>query len=357
MTPLPQDPAKIEQIYLVRHTDPLECLYVEDRFNLEMSMPKRMAVLKQLPPTIRGCSALELDYSPDELNAPRALDGAETSMAWLPTRDEKHDQEHIILAIIKAIYSMPYRRFARELSRVILGNFAPHMVQNACLLAKEWKVLRTIRKTSYRIPGQNLARSERFSNVMSGAFPRAMTAAAAELDADYKMSSERDFKSEAGPAEMLVLFNSVALGWVQLCMKVPSEGNQGMAFEEAYGQGALVRFDVHLKMSLIPTLEAGAGAEPTTATNGLKRSGEQLHEQDDPETVDGVSMKRSKGDVGHSRPQIDPWQETRAKVAMDFEAYLDTIPSANHRLLYQAVFEIVSSSCASGMVLQDIKVQ
>ncbi|KAF9936468.1 hypothetical protein BGZ67_002369 [Mortierella alpina] len=357
LTPLPQDPAKIEQMYLVRHTDPLGCLYVEDKFNLEMSMPKRIAVLKQLPSTIRGCSVLELDYSPDELNAPRALDGAEISMASLTTRDEMHDQEHIILAIIKAIYSMPYRRFTRELSRVILEHFAPHMIQHACHLAKEWKVLRVIRKTSYRIPGQNLARSERFSNVMSGAFPRAMTAAAAELDADYKMSSERDFKSEAGPAEMLVLFNSVALSWVQLCMKAPGEGNQGMAFEEAYGQGALVRFDVHLRMGVHPTLEAGSRAGLAVASNRLKRSGEQLHEQDDLETVYDVVVKRSKGDTAHppSHSQIDPWQETRAKVAMDFEAYLNAIPSTNRRLLYQAIYEVVSSSCASGMVLQDIK--
>ncbi|KAF9557837.1 hypothetical protein EC968_007411 [Mortierella alpina] len=358
-TPLPHNPAKIGQMYIVRHTDPMGCLYVEDKLNLELSMPKRMAVLKQLPSTIRGCSALELDYSPDDLSAPHALDAAETSMTSMTTRDEKHDQEHVILAIIKAIYSMPYRRFTRELSRVILGNFAPHTIQIACHLAKEWKVLRLIRKTSYRIPGQNLARSERFSNVMSGAFPRAMTAAAAELDADYKMSSERDFKSEAGPAEMLVLFNSVALGWVQLCMKVPVEGNQGMAFEEAYGQGALVRFDVHLKMCVKPTLEVGSvpGPRPTIGSNRLKRSGEQLHEheQDDPETVEDVVVKRPKGDTGHLPSQIDPWQETRAKVAMDFEAYLNTIPAADRRRLYQAVYEVVSSSCSSGMVLQDIK--
>ncbi|KAF9956118.1 hypothetical protein BGZ72_003020 [Mortierella alpina] len=355
VTPLPQDPAKIEQIYIVRHTDPLGCLYVEDKFNLEMSMPKRMAVLKQLPSTIRGCSTSELDYSPDELSAPRALECAETLTGSVTTRNEKHDQEHIILAIIKAIYSMPYRRFTRELSRVILGNFSPHVIQDACHLAKEWKVLRSIRKTSYRIPGQNLARSERFASVMSGAFPRAMTAAAAELDAEYKMSSERDFKSEAGPAEMLVLFNSVALGWVQLCMKVPGEGNQGMAFEEAYGQGALVRFDVHLKMSPMPTLEAGAGAGPTAASNRLKRSGEQLHEQDDPEIADNVLVKRSKGDSEQPHSEIDPWQETRAKVALDFEAYLETVPSTSRRLLYKAIYEMVSNSCASGMVLQDIK--
>ncbi|CAO3565818.1 unnamed protein product [Mortierella alpina] len=364
VTPLPHDPAKIEQIYHVRHTDPLGCLYVEDRVSLDMSMPKRMTMLKQLPSTIRGCSALELDYSPDELNAPRALDGAELSLARVTTRDEKYDQEHIILAIIKAIYSMPYRRFSRELSRAILENFAPHMIQGACHLAKEWKVLRFIRKTSYRIPGQNLARSERFSNVMSGVFPRAMTAAATELDAEYKMSSERDFKSEAGPAEMLVLFSSVALDWVQLCMKAPGEGNQGVAFEEAYGQGVLVRFDVHLRIADRRVLEAGAGTGTGTdsgpglavASNRLKRSGKQLLEQEDSEAANDVVAKRSKGSTAHPPPQLNPWQETRAKIAMNFEAYLHTIPSLNRRLLYQAVYDIVSNSRDSGMVLQDIKI-
>ncbi|KAG0197777.1 hypothetical protein BGX28_008715 [Mortierella sp. GBA30] len=347
-TLLPNNADDIEKLYHVNHSEPLSCLYVEDKLIYEMSMPRRLALFTQLPSTLRACGLTELDCWPQELSAPYPVGGATSVM----TRDEVHGQELIILSVIKAIYSMPYQKFTRELSRVILGTFAASTIQDACSLAKSWKVLRLIRRASHRIPGQNLARSERFSNVMAGAFPRAMTAAAARLHAELKVTPEQVFIPEVGPAAMLVFFNNLAMGWVQLCMKQSNEADREEALVDTFGQGVLVHFDVLMNTHIVPE----ARARPTPAIKSLKRSGEDAEEEADQDSVEESLMKRAKiQSKSIGRTAGDPWQDTLDRVEVDFKAYLETIPNADRRRLHENVYDVVGSSAASGMVLQDIK--
>ncbi|KAF9182500.1 RNA polymerase III transcription initiation factor complex subunit [Haplosporangium sp. Z 767] len=361
---LPSDPEKIEQLFRIHLIDePFASVYAEERAPRDISVTRRLALLTLLPPTLRTAIDHELDDSPEHLEAPRfvtckTIDDLEGQPAervdTITVRDEVSAQEHLALMTIKVIFSMRSVRLTKELTRVVLENFSPRVLENACCLGKEWKLLKHIKSRSFRIPGQRVGRSEHFLSLMTGACSRLLTLAAQKVDGYYRGALGRLVPPELGPAEMMVLLNNVAMDWVLLSMHPGSGVNPSSAFEEVHGQGVLHHFDVQLRDTKAPNLATTilAITDTTDESKGQKRSGSDDRDEDE----GMVQSKRGKSESNQtSNAPSGSWQEAREAVDKDFKAYLGTIPSQDRRQLYRRVYDIVSSSEASGMVLCDIK--
>lgn len=361
-TPLPWDPKDIERLYFIRQQDPYSSVYVEERLHSELSLPRRLRQLHALPPTLRNSIDQELNYVPEDLDAPHEIDGdfadgtSETMQSRpLIVRNEKLAQEYLILAHVKAIYCLPKHKRPRAMIRAILEDFPGDQIHATCEMAKEWRILTSIKKSSYRIPGQKVGGSERLGIMLNGAYPRRFTVAATGADETYAKADSRPFRLDTGPAEMMVFLTDVAMGWLRLSMVQPEESGKEPAFEEPYGQGAILHFDVNLKNT-----RALSMSEPLPASSKIgafDRVGGRDEENAELPTSDAEELERSRYEAqADTIDSIDPWrraiESSKSTLSILLEAF-DT----SRRQLYESVFTLVAGSCATGMLPQDLKVK
>ncbi|KAF9080508.1 hypothetical protein BGX23_002029, partial [Mortierella sp. AD031] len=354
--PLLADPKEIERMYLVRHSDPYSKLYIEDRLHAEMSLPRRLAVLTQVPATMRSCIDKELDNDNDDLSGQRDIKysaresgGEPHQAATVRIRKEKFAQEHVILGLIKAIYSMPPEKRTKELTRAILESFPYDKVKDTCTLAKNWKILAGVKSMSYRLPGQRVRRSERFTLLMAGAVPRKMTLAAAEVDEYSRRTTERLFPADAGPSEMMVLLNDAATDGLEVSMRPPSEDSRATGTD---GQDTILHFDVQLKSKRSPL-----PLSERSAMTGLQVDRERASKSGDGSGEEGFQLSATVDLSKDSDEETlrDPWVVTREWSDREVTTLIETLECKETRQLYQIVYDVISCSGSSGMLLQDIK--
>ncbi|ORZ28797.1 hypothetical protein BCR41DRAFT_344088 [Lobosporangium transversale] len=352
-SPLLNNPAAIERLNYVRQNERFSSIYLEEKLHPDQSLPRRLRLINRLPPTLRTNNNMELDNSPEELDMPQSIAGNSVAKQDEPkpliVRQETRGMEHTILAVIKAIYCLPRHKRPRSMIRSILSCFVSSKVLETCELAKEWKILTSIKNASYRIPGQKVGRSERFSTLMNGIYPRKLTAAASDIDQVYHQASERLFPLDAGPAEMMVFLNDIAMGWLQVSMARPIEIDQSAAYEEPYGQGALHHFGVNMKNTRDTALLANV---PTSIR--LKRVKDQTNTENLKEMEMQPAPHKSSETLSDDDDK-DPWQEARREAQIIFQALHDGLSIETSRCLYKAIYEIICDSCTVGIVPQDIK--
>ncbi|KAI8606696.1 hypothetical protein EDD21DRAFT_360197 [Dissophora ornata] len=358
-SPLFRNVKDIERLNVVRHTEPHSSLYIEQRLHPELSLPRRLQLMNMMPPTIRSIDQ-ELDDAPENLEKPRVISGGDIGVGALTVRDETLGIEHIILTLVKAVYCLPRQKRPRSVIRSILEGFDSSKVFSTCELAKEWKILTSIRNSSYRIPGQKVGRSERFSALLNGAYPRRLTLAASSMDEIYDKAEARLFPLDAGPAEIMAFLTDVSMGWLQLSMAKSNGAGYATAFEEPYGQGAVLHFDVEMKNTR--ALAAPVPIPASSRTFAFKGIGVKEEEsgriEDDVKTADPVDEQEL-----HIEPQPsettdeaeDLWQKARDNADLDLEKLLETIPIMDCHHLYRSIYNITLRSGTSGMVPQDIK--
>ncbi|KAF9157294.1 hypothetical protein BGX21_004092 [Mortierella sp. AD011] len=364
-SPLPADPKELEQYNQVMQAERFTCLYTEERLHAELSLPRRLYVINQLPPTLRTSCNQELDHMPEDMSSPRVVSsevpedllelGGKYEPSSFTVRNEALCIEHTIHAIVKAIYSLPRQKRPRSVIRAILSSFQSSKVLEACEMAKEWKILTGIKNASYRIPGQRVGRSERFSTLMNGAYPRRLTAAATEIDEIYDKATERKFQLDAGPAEMMVFLTDIAMGWLELSLvKHIGEGKgtgtgTGTALEESYGQGAILDFGVSMKNTR--ALAETKTVPASTRIQSFKRY-EDEDENEDQHLIKKVGSSPSAAVILDE--DIDVWQKARDDTHTDFTTLLGGLTGGQQRL-YKSIYIMVVCSTSSGMLLQDIK--
>ncbi|KAF9905159.1 hypothetical protein EC991_001979 [Linnemannia zychae] len=349
--PLLADPREIERVYLVRHSEPYSKLYIEDRLHPEMSLPRRMAVMTQVPATLRSSIDKELDEGGDDLGDPRVIEcnvenGDGQHLIMVTIREERLAQEHVILGVIKAIYSMPPEKRTKELTRAILESFPYDRLQDTCSLAKKWKVLASVKSMSYRIPGQKVRRAERFTLLMAGSVPRRMTLAAAEVDEYSRKTKERPFQVDAGPSEMMVLLNEIATDGLEASMKPPSV--ESGATERA-DQGSVLNFEIQLK-SKRPVLSPATRAVMTGQRGGQESAAESASGA----RADDVQLYIAQREAG-VKEVPDPWALAREWSDKELAAMVKSHLDKDTGHLYRTVYAIVSCSESFGMLIQDIK--
>ncbi|KAG0080630.1 hypothetical protein BGZ90_011748 [Linnemannia elongata] len=352
--PLLADPKDIEKLYLIRHSDPYSKLYVEDRLHTEMSLPRRMAVLTQVPATLRSSIDRELDEGSDELSKARDVEVSLESqgdrrVVTVKVREERLAQEHVILGVIKAIYSMPPEKRTKELTRAILESFPYDKLKDTCSLAKDWKVLSSVKSMSYRIPGQKVRRAERFTLVMAGSVPRKMTLAAAEVDEYSRKTKERLFQVDAGPSEMMVLLNEVATDGMELSMRPPSDETGATGTDD---HGVILHFDIMLKSkrTSLPSATRAAMTGNQKNQEGATTSGVDLRGE-------GIRLLISQGEASESGTEkaVDPWAMARDWSAKELAGRIEVCQNKETGRLCRIVYDIISCSENYGMLLQDIK--
>ncbi|KAF9582746.1 hypothetical protein BGW38_010821, partial [Lunasporangiospora selenospora] len=310
--PLPLNPSDVSRLYIVRHEDPLSTLYVEDRLNSDMSLPRRVAILNQLPPTLRAVNNLELDYSPEDLDLPVQRESRTekegTGKQLIAIRRETLSQEHLVLSIIKAVYNSPHHKRTRDVATALLQTFNHSTVHETCRLAKEWKLLVAIKSASYRIPGQKVAISERFSGLMIGAYPRMLSLAASDVDQENIAMGESTFHSVASPADMVVPAKESVL----------------------------------------------AGSD--SVESKLKRT-RQTEEQamELSETTSGVEKRVKNKALKETRELMGSWEDVRTQTERALEKYLLTVPNPKRHLCLERIYLIVAESGADGILLPDVK--
>ncbi|KAF8985083.1 hypothetical protein BGZ46_006045 [Entomortierella lignicola] len=354
-SPLPMDPSELEQYNQVRQNERYACLYVEERLHTELSLPRRLLLINQLPSTLRTDCAQELDLSPEDVCGPRIVTSEipeciidkdeKLPLCSFTVRNEVLSTEHTILAVVKAIYSLPRQKRPRSVIRAILSCFQSSKVLETCELAKECKILTSIKNASFRIPGQRVGRSEKFSIMMNGALPRRLTAAAAEIDELYHMATERRFQLDVGPAEMMIFLTDIAMGWLELSMVKPIGEGTATAFEEPYGQGAILHFDVSMKNTR--TL-----VQPNAQPPSARIKGFITHDDQD---MDKTEKPKAEGQLPTKNSTMDPWQKARDMAQLDFIKLVDTELAEEQRRLYKYVYAIILGSSSTGVLLQDIK--
>ena len=355
VNPLPNDPKDIERHFFVRHHEPYSSVYIEDRLHSEMSLPRRLRLIRAIPPTLRHGISQELNFVPEDLEACEVTITPETSgtgnthqSGSLIVHNEKLAQQHIILAHVKAIYCLPRHKRPRIMIRSILESFPSDQVHETCEMAKEWRILSSIKKASYRIPGQKVGGSERFGVMLNGAYPRRFTVAATSADETYAKSTAWAFRIDTGPAEIMVFLNDVAMGSLQLSMAPPDETDKTPAFEEPYGQGAILHFDVNVKNT-----RASSIIMPLPATSRIHTFSQT---DDDLGKKHTHSHDQRSIDFQDEAVEVDPWQQAVEDAKKALDKHLETLPDMNSRQLYESVFQLVAGSCTSGMIPQDIKV-
>ncbi|KAF9436880.1 hypothetical protein BGZ76_002722 [Entomortierella beljakovae] len=358
-TPLPSDINVLEEHSHVRQAEPFSSMYIEDRLHPELSLPRRLHLINQLPSTLRTSCRQELDHLSDDLNDPRTVTSKDSesfvgnedkySPSTVIIRDETLAIEHTILSIVKAVYCLPRPERPRSVTRAILSSYQSSKVIEACELAKDWKILAGIKHSTYRIPGQRVGRSERFSNLMNGTYPRRLTAAATEINEMYDKTTDRIFQSDTGPAEMIVFLTDIAMGWLELSMVKPIGGGSVTAFEEVYGQGAILQFDISLKNT----------RDHPDATPGLESNRAQslklLEGPRDNKSGVPVSEENSSTSAEEEIPEPCIWLKARNKTQATFAKYVENDLAEDQRSIYKAIFEAVFWSASSGLLLQDIK--
>ncbi|KAF9140849.1 hypothetical protein BGX30_005877 [Mortierella sp. GBA39] len=352
--PLLADPEDIEKLYLVRHSDPYSKLYVEDRLHAEMSLPRRMAVLTQVPATLRSSIEKELDERSDDLSKSRSVDislesQGDRHVVTVKVREERLAQEHVILGVIKAIYSMPREKRTKELTRAILESFPYDKLKDTCSLAKDWKVLSSVKSMSYRIPGQKVRRAERFTLVMAGSVPRKMTLAAAEMDDYFRKTKERLLQVDAGPSEMMVLLNEIATDGMEVSMRPPSNETGATGTDD---HGVILHFDILLKSTRVslPSTTRAAMTGNQKNQEGAKASGVDLRGE-------GIQLLIAQGEASESGAEtaVDPWAVARDWSSKELAGMIEDCQSKETGRLSRIVYDIISCSKNSGMLLQDIK--
>lgn len=339
-------------------------MYIEDRLHSEMSLPRRLRLLHAIPPTLRNGISQELNFVPEDLEAcevnitPDTNSGTSNRIqsGSLIVHNEKLAQQHIILAHVKAIYCLPRHKRPRTMIRAILESFPGDQVHETCEMAKEWRILTSIKKASYRIPGQKVGGSERFGVMLNGAYPRRFTVAATSADETYAKTMAWPFRIDTGPAEIVVFLNDVAMGWLQLSMVPPDESGKTTAFEEPYGQGAILHFDVNVKNT-----RASSVPMPLPASSRIHVFNQSGDDRDDAEhtlsqTAISEEAERSSADSSDEAEDVDIWHQAFEDAKTALNKLLETLPDTNSRSLYESVFQLVASACTSGMIPQDIKV-
>ncbi|KAF8930326.1 General transcription factor 3C polypeptide 1 [Haplosporangium gracile] len=349
--PLLADPKDIEKLYLVRHSEPYSKLYVEDRLHAEMSLPRRMAVLTQVPATLRSSIEKELDEGSDDLGKIRSVDVSlekqgDHHVVTVKIREERLAQEHVILGVIKAIYSMPPEKRTKELTRAILESFPYDRLKDTCSLAKDWKVLSSVKSMSYRIPGQKVRRAERFTLVMAGSVPRKMTLAAAEVDEYFRKAKERLFQVDAGPSDMMVLLNEIAMDGMEVSMRPPSDETGATGTDD---HGVILHFDIQLKSKRAPFLTA-----TRAAMTGRRKDQEGTTASGVDPRGDGIQLLITQSGSS-TEDVVDPWAVARKWSARELAEVIEACQSNDTGRLYKIVYDIISCSEGSGMLLQDIK--
>lgn len=339
--------------YAVRQHEPFASVYVEERIYKEESWHRQLLMLNLLPFTLRAMNPKELNYSQEELASPRTVK-VDSSMRVgsvirneIQLRDEHLVHQNAVLTVIKTIYATPITRRSLDWTRAILETFDTALIQDACLRAKEWKVLVSVRGSTYRIPGQRVGRSERFTQIMAGAYPRAMSLAAADSAKLFAGLKTWTFDEESSAADMMAITNEIAMDRVKLIMVPPSEPDAIKA-PEAYFLNTRLTFDV-----VIENL-GFREKQSSPLSSSLKRTG-----RDDEEEIaeDEESAKRTKTIAEETEPEpVRSWIEVRERTAAALEKYLGTVPDLQKRRLLQDVFTVVMASEAVGMTLIDIKV-
>ncbi|KAG0366810.1 RNA polymerase III transcription initiation factor complex subunit, partial [Mortierella sp. AD032] len=343
--PLLADPKEIERRYLVRHSDPYSKLYIEDRLHPDMSLPRRMAVMTQVPATLRSSIDRELDEGSDDLKEPRSVEctveiDGDRHVIIVNVREERLAQEHVILGVIKAIYSMPPEKRTKELTRAILESFPYNKLKDSCSLAKDWKVLASVKSMSYRIPGQKVRRAERFTLLMAGSVSRKMTLAAAEVDEYSRKTKERPFRIDAGPSEMMVLLNEIATDGLEVSMKPPSESR---TTDTADQSGGILNFEIQLKSKRLPLSPA-----TRAVMTGLRKDQESTAASaDDSRLALQLCIAQSKA--------TDQWAVVREWADKVLAEIVESYADKDTGRLCQVVYAIVSCSESSGMLIKDIK--
>ncbi|KAG0317270.1 RNA polymerase III transcription initiation factor complex subunit [Dissophora globulifera] len=348
-TPLYNDLKDIERLNVVRHMDPYSTLYVEERMHSELSLPRRLQLLNMIPATMRNIDQ-ELDEPLTTLCEARVIQGDGTGASTLTLRDEVMGKEHIILALVKAVYCLPRHKRPRSIIRSLLEEFDSHLVFQTCELAKyKWKLLTDIKASSFRIPGQRVGRAERFTVLLNGAYPRRLTHAVSAVDEMYDAAGERTFTMDASLAELKVFMTDVAMGWLQLSMARSDGTGPAAAFEELHGQGALVHFDVKMRNSrelcrpvplpISKRIKAFKNFESAAAQTGTETG-----TLTSTETVSELS-----------EAMLDPWQKARDQTEKHFQTLLKTLSAADGRRLYESIYRSIVESGTTGMVPEDIK--
>ncbi|KAI8357553.1 hypothetical protein B0O80DRAFT_445201 [Mortierella sp. GBAus27b] len=353
-TPLPKDPKDIEEHYIIRQQDPYNAVYLEERLHSELSLPRRLRLLQTVPPTLRCSIGQELNYVPEDLIYPgetddtvsegREMDKTEQSLVL---RNEKLAQHHLILALVKAIYCLPKHKRPRAMIRAILEDFPADRVHETCEMAKDWRILTSIKKSSYRIPGQKVGGSERLASMLNGAYPRRFTVAATGSDETYAMAGLRPFRVDAGPAEMMVFLTDMAMGWLQLSMAPPGDSETTTAFEEPYGQGAILHFEVNLKNTRESCTPMPLPASSKISTFSLPDDDNE--EYADLQTMDSAEAEQDPCD------NSDSWERAVVNSKVALGVLVESLADANSRQLYESLFALIATSCTTGMMPQDIK--
>lgn len=339
--------------YAVRQHEPFASVYVEERIYKEESWHRQLLMLNLLPFTLRSMNPKELNYSQDELASPRTvtvdtLMGSGSAIKGkIQLRDEHLAHQNAVLTVIKTIYATPITRRSLDWTRAILETFDTALIQDACLRAKEWKVLVTVRGSTYRIPGQRVGRSERFTQVMAGAYPRAMSLAAADSAKLFAGLKTWTFDEESSAADMMAITNEIAMDRVKLTMVPPSEPDVIKA-PDAYFLNTRLTFDVVIENLLFKETHI------SPVISSLKRA----DRDDEEENPMDEGAKRIKTIKETFEPEpAQSWTEVRERTTAALEKYLGTVPDLQKRRLLQDIFTIVMASEAVGMTLIDIKVK
>ncbi|KAG0035908.1 RNA polymerase III transcription initiation factor complex subunit [Podila clonocystis] len=338
--------------YAVRQHEPFASIYVEERIYKEESWHRQLLMLNLLPFTMRSMNPKELNYSQEELASPRTVT-VDTPMgvgsaikSEIQLRDEHLVRQNAVLTVIKTIYATPITRRSLDWTRAILETFDTALIQDACLRAKEWKVLVSVRGSTYRIPGQRVGRSERFTQIMAGAYPRAMSLAAADSARLFAGIKTWTFDEESSAADMMAITNEIAMDRVKLIMVPPSEPDAIKA-PEAYFLNTRLTFDVVIENLGFQEKQS------SPVISSLKRA-----DRDDQEEIsEGLgSTKRIKSIIEETEPEpVRSWTEVRQRTVAALEKYLGTVPDPQKRRLLQDIFTVVMASEAVGMTLIDIK--
>ncbi|KAF9395034.1 hypothetical protein CPC16_009527 [Podila verticillata] len=337
--------------YAVRQHEPFASVYVEERIYKEESWHRQLLMLNLLPFTLRSMNPKELNYSQDELASPRtvtmdSLMGSDSAIrSKIQLRDEHLAHQNAVLTVIKTIYATPITRRSLDWTRAILETFDTALIQDACLRAKEWKVLVTVRGSTYRIPGQRVGRSERFTQVMAGAYPRAMSLAAADSAKLFAGLKTWTFDEESSAADMMAITNEIAMDRVKLSMVPPSEPDVIKA-PEAYFLNTRLTFDVVIENLLFKETHI------SPVISSLKRANRD--DEEDNAVDEGAKRIKTIEEAFESEP-AQSWTEVRERTAAALEKYLGTVPDLQKRRLLQDIFTIVMASEAVGMTLIDIK--
>ncbi|KAG0345260.1 hypothetical protein BG004_003840 [Podila humilis] len=376
--------------YAVREAEPYASLYVEERLYKESSWQRQLEVLNSMPVTLRAINNRELDFWSQDFNAPRMLstdaimeEGEEEADAVVPkslvknqivVRDEPLVPVNNALTVIRTIYATPISRKSLQWTQEILGDLSPSIIQEACVRGREWKVLLELRANSYRIPGQRVGRSERFSQVMAGAFPRILSLAASDAATMMEQRTSWEFEENATAADMMVLVNMLAADRLKLTFKHPEQVMPDD--EEIYYLNGRLAYVIRIENVSPPAAAAAAAATSSSSSSVIPKPGrKRIADRDEFEEEDGggdgiveagsrsnnsskssnKKMKESATASQRSSEQPTTWEEVRVQTVGHLHKYLDTVPDAGRRRFLEDIFTVVMTSAASGMTLLDIK--